>query len=238
MDSTAIQLGWNTAFFSGLFSIILIDLILSGDNAIVIALAVRTLPPKKQRLGIIVGAGSAAVLRILFTFIATHLMQVPYLKLVGGLLILWIAVKLLSENEDPNPKQRQAHGLFHAVWIIMVADVTMSLDNVLAVAGASKGSLLLLWFGLGLSIPLVMFASGVLSKLMGQFPIIVLIGSAVLGKVGADMVAGDPVLYKHISSIPHIHSFVEILGIGFILLIAAWHKYRRGFDKLSHRRPE
>ena len=222
---TVIQLGWNTGFLGGLLSVILIDVILSGDNSIVIALAVRTLPPEKRRLGIVVGAGSAAVMRILFTTIASHLMQVPYLKLVGGLLILWIAIKLLSENETSDVKRSKAHGLFHAVWIIMVADFTMSLDNVLAVAGASKGSHLLIWFGLGLSIPLVMFASGILSGLMGRFPIIVVLGSAVLGKVGAEMITGDPAVLQYIGSIPHIHLISEVFGIGLILLVAAWHKY-------------
>ena len=105
MEHSVIEFGWNGAFLSGLFSIILIDVILSGDNSIVIALAVKTLPAEKRRLGIIIGAGAAAVMRIAFTFIASHLMQVPYLKLVGGLLILWIALKLLSENEDADARE-------------------------------------------------------------------------------------------------------------------------------------
>ena len=224
---TVIQLGWNTGFLGGLLSVILIDLILSGDNSIVIALAVRTLPPEKRRLGIVVGAGAAAVMRILFTTIASHLMQVPYLKLVGGLLILWIAIKLLSENEASGVKRPKVHGLFHAVWIIMVADFTMSLENILAVAGASRGSPFLLWFGLGLSIPLVMFTSGILSGLMGRFPIIIVLGSAMLGKVGAEMITEDPAVLQYISSLPHIHTIGQALGIGLILLVAAWHKYKQ-----------
>ncbi len=102
----------------------------------------------------------------------------------------------------------------------------MSLDNVLAVAGASKGSLVLLWFGLGLSIPLVMFASGILSKLMGRFPIIIILGSAVLGKVGAEMIVGDPALHEYLAAVPNIHRISDVLGVGLILLIAAWYKYR------------
>ena len=227
MDHTVIEFGWNAAFFSGIFSIILIDILLSGDNSIVIALAVRTLPPQKRLLGLLAGVGAAAGLRIGFTFIASHLMQVPYLKLVGGFLLLWIAVKLLSENEDPNPKHRQAHGLLHAMWIIVVADVTMSLDNILAVAGASRGSPLLLWMGLGLSIPLVMFASTLLSKLMDRFPIIVIIGAMVLGKVAADMITGDPVIFKYVAHIPHIHIYSQAIGMGAILLLGLRNKLRR-----------
>ncbi len=223
----AIQFGLNAPFLGGLFSIILIDVLLSGDNSIVIALAVQTLPAEKRRMGLLAGAGAAALMRIAFTVIASRLMNVPYIKLVGGLLILWIAYKLLAENEDADPKHKQARSLFHAIWIITVADVTMSLDNVLAVAGASKGSLLLLWFGLGLSIPLVIFASTLLSNLMERFPVIVIAGAAVLGKVGMDLVFGDPVVTKHVTFIPHLHWVSAILGIGFILGCAAWIKFRK-----------
>ncbi|HAO98948.1 MAG TPA: tellurium resistance protein TerC [Fibrobacteres bacterium] len=226
MEHSVIEFGWNGAFLSGLFSIILIDVILSGDNSIVIALAVKTLPAEKRRLGIIIGAGAAAVMRIAFTFIASHLMQVPYLKLVGGLLILWIALKLLSENEDADPASRQVRTMFHAIWIIMVADFTMSLDNVLGVAGASKGSALLLWFGLGLSIPLVMFASGMLSKLMDRFPVIVLLGAMVLGKVGGEMIVGDPALRKYFEDIPHVHMGGSSLGAGLVVIVYLWMKHR------------
>jgi len=230
MDSV-IHAGWNAPFLGGLLSIILIDILLSGDNSIVIALAVQTLPPEKRRLGLFTGAGAAALMRVAFTFVATRLMGVPYLKLVGGLLILWIAIKLLSENEDPNPKHKQGRSLFHAIWIITVADLTMSLDNVLAVAGASKGSLLLLWLGLGLSIPLVVFASSVLSGLMERFPLIVVLGSAVLGKVGAELIVNDPVVFKHVEFIPHVHWISDILGVGLILLAAAWYTRKRKKSK-------
>jgi YjbE family integral membrane protein len=237
MEPAALEFGWNAAFFGSLFGIILIDIILSGDNSIVIAMAVQSLPPEKRRLGILAGAGAAVSLRVLFTFAASRIMQTPYLKLAGGLLILWIAVKLLSENADADPGHREARSLFHAVWIIMLADFTMSLDNVLAVAGASKGSLLLLWFGLGLSIPLVLFTSTLLSRLMGRFPVIVTLGAAVLGKVGGEMIAGDPVMGKPLAAFPHAHVSAQALGVAFVLLAALWLK-RRGVPAVFPARAE
>ncbi len=226
MEHPALEIGFNWPFFQGLLSVIVIDIILSGDNSIVIAMAVQSLPRAKRRGGIIVGAGAAAVMRIFFTFIASYLMATPYIKLVGGVLILWIAVKLLAENADTDVKHREAHGLLHAVWIIMVADFTMSLDNVLAVAGASGGSLLLLWFGLGLSIPLVMFTSNILSRLMERFPVIVTLGALVLGKVGADMIATDPVVHGFTGGIPYFHGIAQVLCVGGVLAAALW--FRRG----------
>lgn len=214
-------------FLSSLLMIVLIDVVLSGDNSIVIALAVRSLPPEKRRMGILAGAGTAAALRIFFTFVAAKLMGVPYLKIIGGLLILWIATKLLSENEDPNPHHKEARSIWHAVWMILVADVTMSLDNVLGVAGASHGDPWLLWFGLGLSIPLVMFASTLLSRLMERFPVIVLLGAAVLGKVGGQMLAEDPAVHPLISHIPYAVNAFEILGIAFIAFWAARLRRKR-----------
>ncbi|MDI1319654.1 MAG: TerC family protein, partial [bacterium] len=171
-----------------ILSIVLIDIVLAGDNAVVIALAVRTLPPKQRLMGIALGSAVAVVLRIGLTFVASQLLAINYVKLVGGLLILWIAVKLLVDNTGDEVQGKEAAGLWQAVWLILVADITMSLDNVLAVAGASKGSLPLLVFGLALSIPLVVFTSNLLSKLMDRYPVIIYVGAAILGKVGGDMV--------------------------------------------------
>ena len=210
---------FNAAFFVSLLTIILIDVILSGDNSIVIALAVRSLPAEKRRMGILLGAGSAAVLRILFTMLASKLLGVPFLKMAGGFLILWIALKLLAENQDENEEVKKARSVWHAVWMILVADVTMSLDNVLGVAGAAHGNLILLWFGLCLSIPLVVFASTLLSKLMSRFPIIVLFGAAILGKVGGEMIAGDPIIHRFLEPYPRADRVFEVLGI---LVVAAW----------------
>ncbi len=214
------------AFLAGLAGVILINIVLSGDNAIVIALAVKTLPPAKRKWGLFAGAGVAVLLRIAFTLVAVRLIQIPYLKLGGGLIILWIALKLLSENEERNSSGREAATLLHAVWIITVADVTMSLENVLAVAGASGGSALLLWIGLGLSIPLVMFASGLLSRLMDRFPAIAVLGAAILGGVGGEMIAGDAAIQRH-SSLPHLQTLGQVAGAVLILAAAAWIQFRR-----------
>jgi YjbE family integral membrane protein len=216
-------------FVLAVFNIIVSDIVLAGDNAVVIAMAVRSLPPRERKIGTMLGAGVAVALRIVLTFFVAQLMNMPYLKLVGGILILWIAFKLLL---DAGPQEehggKQAGGLWHAMWIILVADITMSLDNVLAVAGASHGNLWLLIFGLGLSIPLVVGASGVLSKLMDRFPIIIVIGSAVLGRVGAEMIITDPVLENVFHFTQWQHWGVQILGaVGVVIAARAWQRLRR-----------
>lgn len=174
------------------FNIVWIDIVLAGDNAVVIALAVRNLPPRQKKLGIILGAGAAVGLRAALTLVTTRLLTVPYLKLVGGLLILWIAFKLLRQNEGHDESGKSgAQGIWQAVWMIIVADITMSLDNVLAVGGAAGGHGALILFGLALSIPLVVFGSNLISRLMARYQIIVFIGAAILGKVGGEMMLTD-----------------------------------------------
>ena len=179
-------------WFLAIFNIVWIDIILAGDNAVVIALAVRNLPARQRLLGIVLGAGAAVVLRVGLTSIATQLLTVKFVQLVGGALIIWIAFKLLKQNEGPAHEDGQgASGLWQAVWMILIADVTMSLDNVLAVAGAARGHFGLLMFGLALSIPLVVFASNFISKLMAKYQMVVFIGAAILGKVGGEMMLTD-----------------------------------------------
>ena len=182
----------NVQFFLDIIAIILIDLVLAGDNAVVIALAVKSLPPKERRAGIVIGAGFAVVLRILLTFFAAQLLLIEFVKLIGGLLILWIAIKLLAENTNSGKSAKQASSLNHAIWLILVADITMSTDNILAVAGTSKGHLGLLIFGLGLSIPFVVFTSNFLANLMDRYPAIIWIGAGILGRVGGEMILTDP----------------------------------------------
>ena len=158
-------------WFLAIFNIVWIDIVLAGDNAVVIALAVRGLPPRQRLTGIILGAGAAVILRVALTFVATQLLLVKYVQLVGGLLIIWIAFKLLKQNEGGEDDGKSgANGLWQAVWMILVADITMSLDNVLAVAGAARGHFGLLLFGLALSIPLVVFASNFISCLLYTSP--------------------------------------------------------------------
>jgi YjbE family integral membrane protein len=185
---------WDAAFFSALASIVLIDLILAGDNAVVIAMAVRSLPREHRRRGILLGSAAAVLLRVVATFFVAQLLRVPYVKLAGGLLIAWIAVKLFVEGAPEELGERPATSVWQAVRIIVVADITMALDNMLAVGGASHGNLFLLVFGLALSIPFVVFTSGLLALLMDRYPAIVYVGAAVLGKVSAEMVLTDPVV--------------------------------------------
>lgn len=183
---------FSPAFFLDVLSIVLIDVLLGGDNAVVIAMAVKSLPTRQRRLGITIGTGAAVVLRIFLTFFAARLLKVSFIELGGGLVVLWIAYKLLTEAAEPEGTQRQVRTLRHAIWLILVADVTMSLDNILAVAGASKGSLPLLVFGLALSITFVAFTSSILARLMDRFPAIMWLGSAILGRVGGEMIITDP----------------------------------------------
>ena len=196
--------GWisfDYAFLSALLSIILIDLVLAGDNAVVIALAVRNLPPKQKMWGIILGAGAAVMLRVVCTMFVAQMLMIPLLKFVGGALIAWIAVKLLTQEHE-DEKVDQAKNLMQAIKLIVIADIVMSLDNMLAVGGASKGNMFLLLFGLGLSVPLVVGTSTLLSMLMGKYPIIVVIGSAVLGKVAGEMMTTDALVQKWFA-LPH-----------------------------------
>src|SRR3977135_3077950 len=181
------------AFWIGLLKIIGVNIILSGDNAVVIALAARSLPATQQKQAIFWGAGAAIVLRILLTLFAVALLALPWLKLVGSLLLFWIGVKLLiPEDDDPDIKAH-AH-LMSAIKTILVADLVMSLDNVIAVAAAAGGSVVLLVLGLALSIPLVIFGATLLLKLMERFPVIITIGGALIGWVAGEMLVTDPAL--------------------------------------------
>jgi YjbE family integral membrane protein len=155
-------------------------------------MAVRSLPAPQRRMGIALGAGAAAVLRIVLTLFAARLLILNYVQFAGGLLILWIAVKLLTDAAGDSEGHVRAVSLWHAMWIILVADVTMSLDNILAVAATAKDNLALLIFGLTLSIAFVVFTSNVLSRIMDRYPVVVYIGAAILGRVGGDMLVSDP----------------------------------------------
>ena len=209
-------------------SIVLIDIVLAGDNAVVIALAVRTLPRRQRWTGIVLGSGLAVALRVALTFGAVQLLALNYIKLIGGLMILWIAVKLLVDSTGDKVHGREAGGLWQAVWLILVADVTMSIDNVLAVAGASKGSFALLLFGLGLSIPLVVFTSNLLARLMDRYPVVIYLGAALLGKVGGDLIMTDGLIVDNFQPAPWLLYTVQgMLAIGVILVAVVWRRRRR-----------
>ena len=181
-------------FWIALAQIIGINIVLSGDNAVVIALAARSLPPKQQKQAVLWGSGAAVVMRILLTVVAVELLKLPWLKLIGAVLLFWIAVKLLLPESEGEGGSKTGASMAAAVKTILIADLVMSLDNVIAVAAAAKGSLLLLIIGLGISIPLVIFGSTLLLGLMERFPIIITIGAALLGWVAGEMMISDPVV--------------------------------------------
>jgi YjbE family integral membrane protein len=183
-------------FLLGGLSIVLIDLLLAGDNALVIALAVRKLPRHERRWGVGLGVALAVVLRVVLTALAARVLRLAYLELAGGLFVLWVAWRVLGRANQPHDRIPAARRLWQAVWHVTVADLAMSVDNILAIAGASHGNLPLLVFGLCLSIPLVAFASGLLAKLMNRFSALVYVGAAILGIVAGEMVLGDPAMIR------------------------------------------
>ena len=219
-----ISLDWQ--FFSSLLSIVIIDLILAGDNAVVIAMAVRGLPADQRTKGIIFGAGAAVLLRVVLTFFVAQLLQINYIKLVGGLLILWIAVKLFVEGVPEEGMDKQATTVAQAIKVIVIADITMATDNMLAVAGVSHGNLFLLLFGLGLSIPFVVFTSNLLAMLMDRYPIIIYIGAAILGRVGGEMIITDPITVSFLNPSKVVQYAVEItFAVGVIVAGKLWMKW-------------
>lgn len=206
-------------FWIGLLKIIWINIILSGDNAVVIALAARTLPPEQQRKAVFFGSGAAVVLRILLTVVAAKLLAMSYLQIVGGALLLWIGVQLLGDEGDEEGEAKQHGNLLAAVRTILIADLVMSLDNVIAVAAAAKGSMLLLILGLAISIPLVIFGSTLMIKLMERFPIIVTLGAALIGWVGGETIVGDTVFKDVVEANTWLHYAAAAAGAAFVVLV-------------------
>ena len=229
---------WDPNFFIGILSIILIDLVLAGDNAVVIAMAVHRLPRDHRLKGIFLGAGAAVVLRVIITFFVAQLLRIAFVKLAGGAVILWLAVKLFIEGEGEVGAGKETVSMFQAIRFIVIADITMSTDNVLAVAGASHGNLLLLIFGLVVSIPFVVFTSNLLSILMDKYPIIILIGAAILGRVGGEMMITDPFVEKLIHPNKIVEYAVQIVfAVGVIvvgkLLMQKWRSSTQKEGKAS-----
>lgn len=201
------------------FSIVLIDLVLAGDNALVIALAVRSLPPRERKWGIVLGAAGAVVLRILITFVAVELLTVEYIKLAGGAFVLWIAVKVFGDAETPKEGASVSHFL-QAMGYIVFADITMSVDNILAVAGASDGNVALIVFGLCFSIPFVVASSTLLAAMMDRFPVLLYIGAAVLGEVGAKMMLTDPFVTRTMHPAQTMVYAGEAVGVAGVLIVS------------------
>lgn len=206
-------------FWLALLQIIGINIILSGDNAVVIALACRGLPHHQQKWGIILGAAAAVVLRIIFTIFIVYLMTIPYLKIAGGLLLFWIGYKLMMPQEEGD-EVHAARNLWHAVRIVMIADAVMSLDNVIAVAAAAKGDVVLLVIGLVISIPLVVYGATLLIHLIERFPVIIPGGAALIGFIGGEVVISDHVVAPWIDANAHwFHDAVPLAGAIAVVLI-------------------
>jgi YjbE family integral membrane protein len=216
----------SSAFWLDLLEIIWVNILLSGDNAVVIALAARSLPARQQSTAIIAGSGAAVVLRIFLTLAAAELLMLPWLKIVGALLLLYIGVSLLLPEGEEQGEARQYGSIWAAIRTILVADLIMSLDNVVAVAAAAHGNLVLLILGLAISIPLVVFGSTLLLKVIERLPIIVWLGAALLGYIAGEMLVSDPVLHNpidHFSSMLHtpVDELALVFGaIGAMLVLA------------------
>ena len=222
----------SATFWFALLSIIFTNIILSGDNAVVIALASRNLPPEQQKKAIFWGSAAAIILRVVLTITAVQLLSMPYLKLVGAILLVYIGVQLLTEGDDEDEMDGQSH-IWGAIRTILIADLVMSLDNVVAVAAAAQkgpeeARLLLLVIGLGLSIPLIIFGSTLLLKVMERFPIIITIGAALLGYLAGSMVVEDPVAHDVITqTIPNAHAVLAISGASLVVALGYFLKHRQ-----------
>ena len=238
-------------FFAALLKIMMVNIVLSGDNAVVIAMAARGLPVTQQKAAILWGSGGAVVLRILLTLVAVALLKVPFLQFVGGLLLIWIAYQLLIEEdtavgEDPNGK----HGLITAVKTILIADVVMSLDNTLAIAGVANGNYTLLGLGLALSIPLVIFGSALIMKAMDRLPFLVYLGAGLIAYTAGEMIEGvmalQPYMPHFLHSMPYLSILITlgVVGVGYLynlrfgrsahdVLVADEHAAERMSNKLD-----
>lgn len=220
-------------FWIAVGQIILIDILLGGDNAVVIALAVRKLPPPQRKLGIIWGTAGAIGLRVVLIFFALTLLQIPYLKLVGALLLIWIGVKLIApEDEDPHAELPASDKLWGAVRTVIVADLVMSVDNVIAIAGAAQGAgeghqMVLIIFGLVVSIPIIVWGSQLVIKLMDRFPIIITLGGMLLGWIAGTMAISDPALTPYLPELPWLHYAAGIGGAVLVWLLGQWVLRRR-----------
>jgi len=209
-------------FLARLGTIVVIDLLLAGDNALVIALAVRSLPKRQQLAGRMFGTAGAVVLRVVLITLATVLLKVPFMQLVGGIALVWIAVKLVRQPaDDSGAHVRPARSLYHAIGIIVFADLVMSLDNVLGVAAAAHGDLKLVVFGIALSVPIVVWGSGLLARLMGRFTWIVWVGGGILGYVAGEMFFADPAVGRWIDGAPAL-GYVVSSVLGLVIAAVGW----------------
>ncbi len=214
-------------FWVAAVEIVVVNILLSGDNAVVIALACRNLAPNQRKWGVFWGAAGAIVLRIVLTVFALQLLELPWLKLVGGLLLLWIGVKLIHDDEEGGEELAASDKLFAAIKTILIADLVMSLDNVLGVAAAAKGSVVLLTFGLVVSIPLVIVGSQLILKLIERMPVLIVAGGALLGYIAGEMFVREPVLEPWLHGLGHAAHWIIPLACAVGVVAVAKFLERR-----------
>jgi YjbE family integral membrane protein len=222
------ELDWQ--FVIGWCKVVLLDLTLAGDNAVVIAMAVHMLPSRQQRTGIFFGALGAVVVRVILTVAAAQLLAIPSLQLLGGLLLVWIAFKLLRQDSEDKPAVQHGATIFKAIRIIIIADLVMSLDNILAIAGASEGSSPLVLFGLGLSIPIVVVGAAFIAVLMSYCSWIVYLGAGILGEVAAKMILQDRFVEATLGEAPQLLEWEIRIGLAFLVVVIGF-LLSRGAEK-------
>jgi YjbE family integral membrane protein len=216
-------------FWLAALEIIVINILLSGDNAVVIALACRNLPVKQRRWGVFWGAIGAIILRIILTFFAVSLLKLSWLKIIGGVLLVWIGIKLIAEDEgEGGPDVQASDRLLAAVRTVIIADVVMSIDNVLGVAAAAKGSLLLLVFGLVVSVPLVIGGAQLIMRLIERFPILIVAGGGLLGYVAGELVVEDSAVVDWVhAKAAWLDWAAPVAGVVLVIAVAKWLEGRR-----------
>ena len=216
------------AFFAALAQIMLVNIVLSGDNAVVIALAARNLPAQHQKKAILFGSGGAILLRVILTVVAVELLKIPFLQAIGGMLLVWIAIQLLVEDDEEEGSHHAHSDLMGAVKTILIADVVMSLDNTLAIAGVAKGDWTLLIVGLALSIPLIVVGSALIMKIMDRFPIVVYIGAALIAWTAGEMIDSDKAVQPYMPHMLHDTLVLPLILTVAVVAYGWWSNQQRG----------
>lgn len=219
----------DASFWIGFVNIIIIDIVLSGDNAVVIGMASRKLPLEQRRKAVLWGTAGAVGLRVILTALAAWVLLIPYLKAAGGLVLAWIAFKLLAGDEAEGDGIEAGSTLWAAIKTIIIADFVMSLDNVLAVGGAAHGDFLLLLFGLAFSIPLLMIGSNLIATMMDRLPVLIYVGAGILAYTAGSMIIQEEAVQHYIAPVLYELSFVLPIGVTVLVLAAGlwWRKHTR-----------
>lgn len=221
-------------FLGQLAGIIVVNLVLSGDNAVVIGMAARRLPQDQRSKAIVLGGVAAVGLRVIFTLVAAWLLQIPLLEAAGGIALVWIAIVLLKPESDDDSHIREGATLGEAVRTIIIADLAMSLDNILAIGGVANGRLVLLIMGLVISIPIVLLGSGLVTWLLGKLPLLAWVGAAVLAYAAGDLIVEDSIVGKYVEQMPFLPELLPFILVAFVLGVSAllvWHSRRQSHDR-------